>query len=332
VKLATAAAGRKSTAHIGPEVMGPTTDLPSSYAGYASYDEILLSWDPSHPVENSLRTYLSLVAMFMAKEKGSNRLTMSRGSRVFGASTSVVRESDLETQIQNNKCNLVVDPSGEVFRVVSMACVKLRREDAAQIMVNLGRVKSGKVQPDVRLPTVKLKEGVVAQSAIASLFTSGQLRMFAGIVAWELAVVETQHVRDKRSGIPTKSIRHVQRAHIINSAVLEDNAMSVSLPVCNMQITKRRSIKSDAYTKHMSSMFPIEPFLTHSSMDGDRGFYVSAWVSEKEFKELKETQRDSGGVLEKWLENLPLEEALLAAKRRGMEESELPDAFMASFV
>jgi len=301
------------------QVTAPMNDLGKSFEGFASYDEILLSWDPNLAVYAALRVYLSSLALHIAREEEMARAN-SGSAWVFGATGSKL-SATLENEVLDSKCNLVVDAAGEVHRVVAVACVQIKRRDTDKIFVNLGRIVGGRVVVDVNLPGMKMKEGSIPQDCLDMLFETGQLRMFDGQLTWEQPTFAIHTKSSKRHGLNTKYIRHIENASVINEEIMDDLPYTFQIGdgLGTTPGGSRRRARDDMHiTTSSSVMSPLEPFVTFSCSD-EAHTYLSAWVSEKEFTDIRAPEREPS--LARFLSELPMENALAAVRRLQAEEA-----------
>jgi len=261
---------------------------------FASYEETLSA------MTEQVRHFLGLAAVTMLQEKN---LTWKTGVFDSGGNSGV---EELVEEIVDNRSTVVVTSTGDVQRVVDLACLRIQRSDDSRIFAHLGKVRGRKVLPQCALPGTKIKDGELPSYTLAPLLSDGELQMFSGALNYGVETREADWQWSKRFGLFTKYTRHIQHATVVDALCRPDH-MPLTTYMPNLKALS--TLTGPVFQQGQSRLEGLEPFLTYGSPAGP---YISTWMTPREydFWRLPSNQQS----LSKWLQNLPIEAALAQAE------------------
>lgn len=235
------------------------------------------------------------------------RLVLSEGAmEVFRSKHHIFPPKglqQLQTEIEEGKCDLAVDASGQILRVVSVAALCLQREDGA-VLARIGKYEEGVLTPNCALPGTKVQADEHTKMAIKRLISQklGDLVESIHLGSHSLDVEESV---SKTMGVPSKYMRALFQADLSD----HDSAC--------FKVLKRT--RNNSFSKVVPGFQAADPtraydaFVFRRDLATSGPFFVLAWLSPEDFDLLSSSAGEA--FLQTWTSEL------LVRSSGGQEET-----------
>jgi len=292
---------------------------------HTSYDDVMLF------LHEPVRVFLGIAACAMLEES-VNKGNWSGGflpaiDTVLptGMGESPPAIADLVKEVNDSRSLVVVTPSGEVQRLVVLACVRIERNDK-RIFVHLGKVSDEdyNIKASCALPGMKMKDGEQVASIYAKLVNDAELQSFAGLLYPEMETKDVEWQYSRRYGVFTKYIRYVKHCSICDENLSDHLPLTVAIPSMKDRVGSMRSSdrsrpaagwmnrsgssgrsSGDIKTRSAKTSAITDVVLT---LGHPKGPYVSGWVLPQDFEVLRKPSNEAS--LQRWLDTLPIQAVL----------------------
>mmetsp|Transcript_33878 Transcript_33878/g.79213 ORF Transcript_33878/g.79213 Transcript_33878/m.79213 type:complete len:1120 (-) Transcript_33878:55-3414(-) len=152
---------------------------------------------------------------------------------------------DLELEVRDGRCHLVMGPSGEICRTVRLAVLRLMNKEG-QICVKLAEYRNGACRPKFQLPGRKVDRNESPEDTIARVWDE-EFRGLAGFMQHDTLETFIEDEESASFGLRTKYIKTVQNAILEAAICMEGSdvrAPQSSAPMSLMGNLVMRSITS----------------------------------------------------------------------------------------
>lgn len=146
---------------------------------------------------------------------------------------------ELENEVEAGDCDLVLEPDESIFRLVTIAALRLERDDG-RILTQIGKCIKGQTVVSCTLPGTKLHVGELPGDAVRRLLNN-KLRAFTDEVTLSSRIVDTQEKVSKKYGVPSRYMRTLFNAHILDPTTAADGIV-----VIPRLAGSERSLKGDS--------------------------------------------------------------------------------------
>jgi len=126
---------------------------------------------------------------------------------------------DLEVEVRDGKCHLVIGPNGEICRTVRLAVVRLVNKDGL-ICVKLAETRYGNCTPKFQLPGRKVDAEEHPEEALETMIAD-DFRAFAGAMSNDVLETIIEDEDSASFGLRTKYIKTMQTVNFEASIHLE---------------------------------------------------------------------------------------------------------------
>jgi hypothetical protein len=237
------------------------------------------------------KSHLGMLAMAMLKDKKQRDVWGTFGD--LGGLTRKPNFDKLQEEVQNGTSTMIMTPTGQVLRVVTLVAVRLTREDD-RMLVQLGNKKrAAQVKAEVALIASKVRSGEVPHTTLERII-GGSCKPFSGMQFHNSKKEES--IKDSTShGVDTKYVKHVYNASIdlrtdetfLNSKLLVSTLQTGGPPEVGGVQTKAKMGSELVCEQCSFGLSELEVVILPESADMSE-FIIAAWVLPSEFEKIRE--------------------------------------------
>jgi len=216
---------------------------------------------------------------------------------------------DLQREIDTGECDMYVDETENVQRVVTIVTLRLAKQDGS-IVAQIGKCYRGESSARCTFPGTKIKVGELPRDAIDRLVNS-KLRPYRDGLVWGKIEVDEEERISKKFGLKSKYQRTVFHAKLQPDFVPVENTLpKKEQEMAGIQILPRQSsiegiVQSDRRAFTLGNMqttdstfvfawlAPNEHFLLQNGDESDN--VLKGWISEVDLSEVEELSKSVSG-------------------------------------
>jgi len=215
---------------------------------------------------------------------------------------------ELKAEIDRGECDLVLEANDEVFRLTTIAALRIERSDC--ILLQLGKCHKGQTIPSCVLPGTKLQPGETPQEA-AKRILRRKLEPWKDQVLLRGRSFDVQERVSRKYGVPSRYMRSLFSAQMVADGDDQDATLAVdrrSVGIATRTSLGSASSVSDPFHvgRQFQSLHDYEAFVFRHELARPSPVFIYAWVKPQDVDRL--TGKDGDWLVQKWLSELNLDE------------------------
>mmetsp|Transcript_85494 Transcript_85494/g.250272 ORF Transcript_85494/g.250272 Transcript_85494/m.250272 type:complete len:972 (+) Transcript_85494:77-2992(+) len=213
---------------------------------------------------------------------------------------------ELMDEVKGGKCDLVVDPGGNVTRCVSRVALRLLRTGDGRLLGQVGKCVKGRVEAECMLPGTKVRGGELPNEALQRLLRDKLVRLSTCVFTTHQVYsldesvdsdygLQTRYQRttyhaelSSTSTYPEHSQQLRSRVQLLDTASVRSSVVKEGVSVGGRErkrwsVAMRGSARATRIRSMPSVFAGLEAFALPDEAHGD-GFLICSWLTPEDFE------------------------------------------------